>query len=243
MSRSTNMERSKLVERLRGNLEGYGWPRVQLFLIVSLAGLAAFIVSYALLAAGLTAMAVRYGAAATAGYLAFLALIAVWLAWKRHQPGDFDPIDLIDVPGPRGGGSGIDSFAGGRSGGGGASAAWGEPSASSGSDSGSWIDADDLGWVLVAIAVVLAGLLAVFYVVWIAPALLAEVLVDAAIVSAVSHRVTQLERRDWTATVLRRTWLPALILIVTVTAAGYALQRAAPDARSIGPAVETILNR
>ena len=86
-------------------------------------------------------------------------------------------------------------------------------------------------------------MIAIGYVIWIAPALLAEVLVDATIVSAVARSVTRVERRDWTATVLRRTWLPATALILAVVVAGYALQRVAPDARSIGPAVQTILQR
>ena len=236
-------DRAQLVERLRRNLEGYGWPRVQLFLIVSLAGFAGFIVSYALLSAGLASMAARYAVAGTSAYVAFLALLGAWLWWKRSDL-DLNPLDYVEVPLPRSrGGSAVHGFTGGRSGGGGSSASFGEGRTSGGSGA-SWLDGDaDLGWVVLAVGAALVALFAVFYVVWIAPALLAEVLVDAVIVSAVSHRLARAERRDWTATVVRRTWLPAALTIAMLTVAGYALQRAVPEARSIGPAVETILNR
>jgi hypothetical protein len=41
---------------------------------------------------------------------------------------------------------------------------------------------------------------------------------------------------DWLGAALRRTWLPVLLTVLTFTAAGYLLQRAAPRARSIGEA-------
>ena len=93
----------------------------------------------------------------------------------------------------------------------------------------SWLDGDvDLGWVLLALAAAASALLAVTYIVWTAPALLAEVLVDAVIVSAVSKRLGSIERRAyWTATAIRRTWLPAAIMIATLALAGWALQKAA----------------
>jgi hypothetical protein len=147
----------------------------------------------------------RYAISAAAGYVAFLCLIGGLIAWKRRRP-DLDFGDL-DLPAPRGGGATFDGFGGGRSGGGGASYVWGGGRSSSNSGGGSWIDVDDLGWLVVALLAALAGAVAVMYVVWTAPALLAEVFVDAAIVSAVSRRLTRAQRRDWTATLLRRTVL------------------------------------
>ena len=115
-------------------------------------------------------------------------------------------------------------------------------SATSG-DGGSWFDADaDAIWVLVAVAALGAAGLAVSYILWIAPALLAEMLVDAIIVGTVSRQMGLLERRDWTATVIRRTWLPAAVIVLTLMLGGWALQQAAPEARSIGPAVRTLLD-
>lgn len=71
---------------------------------------------------------------------------------------------------------------------------------------------------------------------------IAAFLVSFALLSAGvdSMAVAGIERRDWTATLLRRTWLPALTLIGLFVAGGWALQCLAPDARSIGPAIEQI---
>ena len=96
--------------------------------------------------------------------------------------------------------------------------------------------------MLLALAAALAGLIAIGYIVWAAPLLLAEVLVDAAIVSAVSRQLVD-DRRDWTATAIRRTWLPATIVVASLVVGGWALQKIAPDAKSIGPALRAIANR
>ena len=199
-----------------------------MFVLVSLAGMAGFIVSYGFLAAGYTSMPVRYGISATTAYLAFLTLLGLYVSWKRHLQSELDAVDLVDA----------------------ASHSVGRPSTSpfpardgdTGTESTSWIDADaDLGWVLLIVVAAIAGVIAVSSIVWTAPVLLAEVLVDALIVSTVSHQLSQTERRDWTATAIRRTWIPALVVIVTMVVSGWALQRIAPEAVSIGPALQAIL--
>lgn len=243
------MNRETLVARMRGRLEWGGWPRVVVFLLVLAAGATGFLMSFVLLSAGYESMALRYGIAGVSGYVAFLALLGAYVMWQRRfafdRPDALDAMNLLDAGGSFGTSlvdatNSVGRFAGGRSGGGGASGSWGSASADSGAR---WFDGDvDLGWVLIAAAVALAGVLAVGYVVWAAPVLLAEVLVDALIVGAVSRRLTD-DRHDWTVTAIRRTWLPATILIATLVVAGWALQAAAPEARSIGPAVRAILGQ
>jgi hypothetical protein len=248
-------ERTKLIERFRKHLEERGWPRVVLFVIVALSGFAGFLVSFAFLSAGMSSMAWRYGLAGGSAYVTFLCLLALYVGWKRRL-GELDAGDAleaaqwIDVPVPRGGGPGPASyFSGGRSGGAGASSSWAPVSSassspgSSGSVGGSWFDDADAGWVLLALVALFAGAIAVGYVVWVAPALLAEVFVDALIVGTVSKQMGLTERRDWTATVLRRTWVPATVMVLTLTIAGWALQQAVPEARSIGPAVQALALR
>ena len=240
------LERSKLIERVHKHLEERGWPRLVLLVIVVLSGSAAFLVSFALLSAGVSSMAWRYAIAGTSGYVAFLGLIALYVVWKRRF-GEFGAEEAVDVAQwmdlrfPSGSGTPSPHyFAGGRSGGGGSSSSWGESSAS---DGGSWFDGDaDFVWVLVALAAISAAGLAVGYVVWMAPALLAEVLVDAAIVGTVSKQMGLLERRDWTATVIRRTWFPATVMVMMLMVGGWALQQAVPEARSIGPAVQSLFS-
>lgn len=242
------VDRLSLIARMRAQLEASAWPRVELSLIIGLSGIAAFLISFLLLRAGVDSMSLRYGLAGAAGYLTFLGLIAVWIAWKRHgfEP-DFDVdaghvFDAIDAGTRFSSGDRPPLFVGGRSGGGGASGSWIDGRTGGGGGGGSsWADdlGDSIGLVIVIIAAVIGGLLAIGYVVYLAPVLFAEVLVDAVIIAAISKRVARADRRDWTATVLRRTWFPALMLIAMLVAGGWALQKLAPDARSIGPAIET----
>ena len=239
------LDRAELIRRTRAHLEEYGYSRLELSMIVAVSGMCGFFVSFGLLAGGVLSMPVRYGIAGLAGYVAFLALIRLWLVWKSRLEASFEPVDFVDgidiVPRPFGDPAVPSFFEGGRSRGGGASGSWGNGAGSTDSDS-SWTDAwdGDLGWILVFLAALLAGLATIGYVVYIAPALLAEILVDGVIVATISHRVSGLERRDWTATVIRRTWLPGLAIICLLMIGGWSLQKLAPDARSIGPALEAL---
>lgn len=121
--------REQLVAEIRDRLTRFGAPRLQLLLIVVLAGTAAFLASVAGLRLGVTSMAVRYPVATVAGYLTFIALLRAWIAWQRRSCPDSDldqgllDVDL-DVPrfGRPGGSGDARFYAGGRSGGGGAAA-------------------------------------------------------------------------------------------------------------------------
>jgi hypothetical protein len=135
---------------------------------------------------------------------------------------------------------------GGRSGGGGGGARWSgdvravadaRGSARTGGGSSGWsfdLDADDAVWLVVVAVLVCGGLIAVGYVIAIAPALLAEVTLDAALVTTVYRRLRPRDMQHWSVGVVRRTWLPAVVVVLCLAGAGYALQRVAPDARSIG---------
>ena len=110
---------------------------------------------------------------------------------------------------------------------------------SGGASSGSWgidfdLDAEGVFWVIVAVVSIFSGFVAVGYVVYMAPVLLAEVALDAAVVSALYRRLRRDQAGHWLTTVLHRTWVPALVLIVCAAAAGFALQQIAPEAQSIG---------
>jgi hypothetical protein len=232
---------------MRVHLERFCYPRLELSFLIALSGLPAFLVSFALLRAGVDSMPLRYGLAGLAGYVAFLGFVRLWIAWNysRHSVLDLDVdpgqlIQGIDVPFEAPRGSAPNLLAGGRSGGGGASGSW-NTSRPSGGASSSWLDGDDsLFFILLAIAAAVGSLVTIVYVVYLAPALLAEVLVDAVIVATISRRVARGDRRDWTATLIRRTCVPALLLISFLVVGGWALQRLAPDARSIGPAIQAI---
>jgi hypothetical protein len=78
------------------------------------------------------------------------------------------------------------------------------------------------------------ALVAILYVVYIAPALLAEILVDGILVTGLYRKLKGIEQRYWLRAAVRRTLLPALIAAALFSLTGYALQRAAPKAKSIG---------
>jgi hypothetical protein len=103
-------------------------------------------------------------------------------------------------------------------------------------------DADSEGCVffLLALALIVAGVCASLYVVYAAPLLLAEILVEGVLLSGLYRGLKRAREGDWLGAALRRTWLPVLLTLLTFAAAGYLLQRAAPGARSIGEAFRMV---
>lgn len=238
------------VQAMRDHLDAHSWPRLNCLLMVAVSTGAAFLASVLLLVSNLDSMALRYGIAALAGYLTFLTLVRAWVRWKSRQvkEPDFDVIDAVtnglDLPLPRSSGGSIEppAFAGGRSGGGGASMAFGSPAppppaapaARSSSGISLDLDADDVVWILVVLLAAFAGFAAIGYVIYLAPTLLAEAMVDVMIAGGIYRRLRRHDSDHWTGHVLKRTAIPAAIVIVSAVAAGDALQRIAPEARSIG---------
>ncbi|MBA2733109.1 MAG: hypothetical protein H0U54_09505 [Acidobacteria bacterium] len=142
------------------------------------------------------------------------------------------------------------SGGGGDAGGAGAGGSWGQglfsssspsssgsggsSSASSGSGGGGGLDLDEGFFIIVAIVAIAGALIAILYVVYVAPALLAEILVDGVLVAGLYRKLKGVEQRHWLRAAVRQTILPALIAAMLFSVAGYALQRAAPKAHSIG---------
>lgn len=256
--------RSQAAEKLRNYLLRRGLPRIQMTVIVVGTGLAGFGASVALLSLGVSSMAVRYLIAVLLAYASFLFFVRLWIAYQRRQLElDVDAIDLIPdsvstqavprTPESLGGD-------GGEFGGGGAGGSWesvpptpataGIPAhgpvatspdadavAGAGSSAGGEFDLPDPdeGWVLVVpFLLLLGGLFAALYVVYVAPVLLAEVLLDVLLVSGLYRRLRKLEPQSWLSTAVRRTWVPVTVVAALVTAAGFTMQRLVPQANSIG---------
>jgi hypothetical protein len=215
--------RDDLIAAIRARVIEPGRPRLVVLVILSLAGAAAFTTSVAALRLGLDSMALRYPLATTIGYLTFVVLIRVWIALQRdeHVP---DPADIADA------GDTMSELL---------------PSHRDGPPEGDWFGGSfdiEEGWfVVLALACALGGVLALAYVIYIAPLLLAEVALDAALVSAVYRRLRREEIGWWAASVVRRTWIAATVLVVFMGIAGFALGQMAPDARSIGGVVAELL--
>ncbi|HEX8072151.1 MAG TPA: hypothetical protein VF546_19550 [Pyrinomonadaceae bacterium] len=100
------------------------------------------------------------------------------------------------------------------------------------------LDLDDGWWIVAVVLVVVAALALVIisgYIIYAAPAMLAEVLVDGALALGLYRRLPQeAAPRHWLRAVLGRTWWLVLIFMLLLGGAGYACQRAFPEARSIG---------
>ncbi|MCA1634044.1 MAG: hypothetical protein LC802_10095, partial [Acidobacteria bacterium] len=96
------------------------------------------------------------------------------------------------------------------------------------------IDADEGCFFFVALLLlIVGGLLASLYVVYLAPALLAEILVDGLLVSGLYRRVKEPVPGNWLLGAVRRTLAPVLLTLVCFVAAGYLLNYIAPEARTI----------
>lgn len=94
MSRSHQFHRHREIRRIRGDLERDSFPRLQMFLLVTLTGASGFVASYFLLHAGFVEMWLRYLVSFGVAYLMFLFLL--WL-WLRTRADDY--ADIPDISG------------------------------------------------------------------------------------------------------------------------------------------------
>ncbi|HEV2844761.1 MAG TPA: hypothetical protein VG477_07940, partial [Thermoanaerobaculia bacterium] len=243
----------------------------EMSILLALTGASGFLTSFILLKSGVGSMALRYPVAVMVAYGVFLLLLRVWLAIQRD--GWQEVVDLPDADAGelalegvtsvgKGAGEGF-SGGGGSFGGGGTSTSFQAPPgplasyppqapmASGGEGAGLGIDLDfDLDepaglLVLLALLVLAVAVMgAAVYVLWTAPVLLAEVLVDGLIMTGLYRRLRNTEEPShWLLGAVRRTWIPALAVAILFSFAGHLLQKAVPEARSIGPAVEAVLGQ
>lgn len=242
--------RSQVVNRVQQKLEKESYPRLQMTLIAALTGAFGLLSSYILLLQGVDGMALRYPFALVLAYAMFLFLI--WL-WLRTNADDYT--DIPDFPDtlPSGGGGtpGLPSRSGrGGDFGGGASGSFDEsaylaaesasPIRGVGESAASVAEADELAIPLLAVVLALGLALASFYVIYIAPALLAEVLVDGALSFALYRYMRGEDPAHWLATAVRRTIQPFLATAVFLAIIGVAMSAYAPGARSIGEVIHRV---
>lgn len=219
--------------------------------LVGGAGLTGFITSASLLTAGMSAPWLRYPLAAAAGYVAFLGGLRAWLALRQRRfDGDAD-LSVLDLLGPDADASspvGAGGFGGGGgfSGGGGSAVLDAAEAGAAGAEAKSSIlaggleaaaDADEGAVVIVPLvlgAAAVVGVLASFAVLYNAPVLFAEVLLDSAIAAVAYRRLRRHSSAHWTAGVLRRTWKPMLAIGTVLVALGVAIPWLVPGADSIG---------
>lgn len=226
---------------MRARLERHGYPRLQMSLLVAITAMAGVLASYLLLRAGLDAMWLRYPAALLIAYAVFLVLL--WL-WLRTSASDYR--DSIDIPvgWGRGGQGAAPDAPGGEFGGGGASSRFADSSDSGApmvelpttlpDGLGSVAEADDLALPLVALAVLVALTLSLLFIVYSAPLLFAEILVDGVLAASLYRRLRGLGPRHWLESAIRRTFLPFALTAIVLAGAGWGLGLVAPEARTLG---------
>lgn len=244
------IRRAYAIERLKSRLAAQSFPRIQMGLIVALTGGFGLLASFSLLHLGLEAMAIRYPLALLCAYGFFLLLIWVWL---RKNASDFaDVPDLSGLSVGDDGGACHAPFAsggGGDFGGGGASGAYDAPASvmdnavssplkSVGDSVASVAEADELAIPLIAIALAFGLALASLYVVYIAPMLFAEVLVDGVLSYALFRHLRREDSPHWLSSAFRRTWLPFAVTALFLMAVGAAMSVYAPGAHSVGQVLE-----
>jgi hypothetical protein len=209
--------RIRWVSRVEQRLLRRSSPRLFMSLLVAITAASAFFASAAMLGLGLRWMSLRYGLAVLVSYGVFILLISVWLMQRRRIGRG-----LSDVNGPFGEVQSAPARGG------------------AGADTGGSLDVGmDEGLVLLVFLLAVAcATLAASYVIFTAPSLLAELLLDGVVSAGLYRRLRRIERRHWLDTVLRRTRLPFLITAAFFTLLGGAFQLYAPEARAIGGVLE-----
>jgi hypothetical protein len=245
--------REELVQKAKDRLLRHGLPRFQMSIVLALTGATGFLASFGLLKLGVGSMTLRYPVAVALAYGSFLLLLRLWLKMQRDGWGDVADLGMnvlenadfpVDSGAPVGGGGGF--------GGAGSTSDFEAPkmplkaAAPKGGGGGKGFDLsfdldDGAFLVLLAVAIVaVAALGAALWILWIAPALLAEVLVDGLVMTALYRRLRQPQPTWWLTGAVRRTWIPALVVALLLAVAGALLHRAVPEARSIGAAWKAV---
>lgn len=242
--------RDYLIRRAEAMLRRADQPRFQMSVIVLVTGGVGFLISYILLGLGLDAMALHYPLAVLGAYSSFLALLWLWLRYQHLRLDEApDPFDL-GVPDSLPGTEPISGFSpgGGQFGGGGASASFDDggvragfvdssPSVAPSTAGDGWgvdVDLDELGLVLIVLAIVAGALTASVYVIYVAPGLLAEILVDSALAGALYRKLKHDESQYWLTSAVKKTWAVTTGLAVLLGVLGFVCQKIAPQAASLG---------
>lgn len=247
--RVRQLTRQREVQRVRRQLETFGFPRLQMLTLVSLTGLGGFAASALFLSGGMLTMWSRYLAAFAVAYGIFLCLL--WL-WLRTRPDDWRDIpDFSNAPPSSGHGHEHAHSIGahhGEFGGGGASGSFDGPAGDvpalddgageiAGEAFSAAAQAEEFAIPLVVIVFLATLLLSSLLIVWSAPTLFAELFVDGVLSASLYRRLRGLHTQNWVVTAIRRTLWPFLTTALIVSATGWGMQRYAPQAHSIGEVV------
>jgi hypothetical protein len=246
---SMPQSRDTEIWRARQRLQRFGWPRLQMGAIVLLTGVAGLVASFVLLTSGIESMPLRYPLAILIAYGVFLLQMWGWIRWRGDPVADVTDmgIDLaLSLPGS-GSSGGAWAGSGGGSGGAGSSASWGDPVSSVGESSVlDVVDGDvevstlPVLAVLAIAAVAVVAVVAAGWVVWSAPVLMAELMVDAAIAGGLYRRMRGAQAQGWWWLCVRHTFWPLLGVIGFFVVFGGIAQWLSPGATTLMEAVRAL---
>lgn len=219
--------RSRVKAALNAYFERRSYPRTVLTLIILLTGVIGFLLSFGMLRGGMHHMWLRYPIAVLLSYGVLLGLIRLWVEFERSR---FDPEDTdIQAAAREADEERLHHH---------------EPSRGSWLD---YLDFPDLGLDLdegclpaILLGVVLVLVITLCVTIAGAPVLIAEVFLDAFLVTVLYRRLRIAQKEHWLGTAIRKTWAPALITALALSLGGWVLEQLAPGTRSIGKAVEQI---
>lgn len=231
-------------QRASGRPEAFGFPRRHIFLLATLTGMTGFVASALLLSGGMAIMWSRYLAAFGVAYLAFIGLLWRWLSAPTEDRRDFP--DLANSPlrplAPLTTAHNIIVHHGD----------FGGDGAGGSFDSASPDSVREAPAKAVAPARPAAErtkkqrtppmltaffgtlLLSSLYLVWLAPTLFADLLVDGALSAGLYHRLRELQTRRLITTAIRNTAWPFAVTALAVASIAWSMALYAPDAHSIG---------
>ncbi len=241
-----SVSRHREILRLNRKIQQAGFPRLQMLFLVTITAASGFIASFSMLHNGVRSMPWRYLLACMVAYAVFLLLLWLWLRTKAEDYTDIPDLGNA-LPSPGNGGEGHPSCEGGGGGfgGGGASGSFDSTNESAafelpdtGGPAGEILEAaggaGEMAIPLSLVILLAALLFSSLYVVYSAPMLFAELLLDGMLAAGLYRRLAVIPRRHWLETALRRTFWPFLLTALLVWGAGWAMQLYAPGADSMG---------
>jgi hypothetical protein len=242
----SKIRRHKQIQKIRSDLERDSFPRLQMFLLVTLTGASGFVASYTFLHVGLVEMWLRYLASIGVAYLMFLVFLWLWLRTRAEDYSDIPDVSNAIPPGSDSTG-GYYSGKGGDFGGGGASGSFdgptedvspmGDAGGSVGDALGTVAEAEEFAIPLALLILIAAMFFSSLFMVYSAPTLFAELLVDGVLSASLYRRLRGIETRHWLETAIGRTAWPFILTAAIVSASGWGMTLYAPGAHSIGDVV------
>lgn len=244
-------------QRMAAALQQKHWLRMHGLCMGLLVLLVMWVVTAAMLKAGVESMAVRYAASLGVGYAVYLAVLRLWAAYlvrnayeRRREESSADGPDVLDgFPDlhHHHGTSDVQSGGGGDFGGGGASGNWSSAADVPQGGSGSWVDSVDIGdigggdegIVIVPILAVFAGLVLAFFglgaLLWLyfGVDVLLTVAVELAFSMMAARALVRVERAGWLASAVKLTWKPLLGALVCAVAVGALADWWVPEADTL----------